>query len=117
MIAPYDPLAVDMTSVLSPPDATHLCGTDQSGRDVLSRVIWGGRASLEVSVLAVVIGCVGGVALGLVAGFFNGGWLEQLLMRVLDAMAAIPLLIWAIALVGILGVGPFTVAGITFGNR
>lgn len=117
VIAPYDPLAVDMTSVLSPPDATHLCGTDQSGRDVLSRVIWGGRASLEVSVLAVVIGCVGGVALGLVAGFFNGGWLEQLLMRVLDAMAAIPLLIWAIALVGILGVGPFTVAGITFGNQ
>jgi peptide/nickel transport system permease protein len=117
LIAPFDPLAVDMTEVLSPPDATHWCGTDQSGRDVLSRVIWGGRASLEVSVLATMIGCVGGVALGLVAGFFNGGWLEQLLMRVLDAMAAIPLLIWAIALVGILGVGPFTVAGITFGNQ
>jgi peptide/nickel transport system permease protein len=117
LLAPYDPLAVDMTQALSPPDSTHLFGTDQSGRDVLSRVIWGGRASLEVSVLAVVIGCVGGVALGLVAGFFNGGWLEQLLMRVLDAMAAIPLLIWAIALVGILGVGPFTVAGITFGNQ
>jgi peptide/nickel transport system permease protein len=65
----------------------------------------------------VVIGCTGGVALGLLAGFFNGGWLEQLLMRVLDAMAAIPLLIWAIALVGILGVGPFTIAGITFGNE
>lgn len=116
-IAPYDPLAVDMTNILSPPDATHLCGTDQSGRDVLSRVIWGGRASLEVSVLAVIIGCLGGVVLGLVAGFFNGGWLEQLLMRVLDAMAAIPLLIWAIALVGILGVGPFTVAGTVFANQ
>jgi peptide/nickel transport system permease protein len=116
-IAPYDPLAVDMTASLVEPGPGHLFGTDQAGRDVLSRVIWGGRASLEVSTLAVVIGCTGGVALGLLAGFFNGGWLEQLLMRVLDAMAAIPLLIWAIALVGILGVGPFTVAGITFGNE
>ncbi|MDB5403238.1 MAG: peptide/nickel transporter permease [Rhodopila sp.] len=116
-IAPYDPLAVDMTASLVEPGPNHLFGTDQAGRDVLSRVIWGGRASLEVSTLAVVIGCTGGVALGLLAGFFNGGWLEQLLMRVLDAMAAIPLLIWAIALVGILGVGPFTIAGITFGNE
>ncbi len=117
LIAPYDPLQVDMTQVLEEPSAAHPFGTDQAGRDVLSRVIWGGRASLEVSTLAVVIGCVGGVALGLLAGFYHGGWLEQLLMRVLDAMAAIPLLIWAIALVGILGVGSFTVAGITFGNE
>jgi peptide/nickel transport system permease protein len=117
LIAPHDPLAVDMTASLLAPGPGHLFGTDQAGRDVLSRVIWGGRASLEVSVLAMVIGCAGGVSLGLVAGFFSGGWLEQLLMRVLDAMAAIPLLIWAIALVGILGVGPFTVAGIAFGNE
>jgi peptide/nickel transport system permease protein len=116
-LAPYDPLAVDMTNSLTEPGPGHLFGTDQAGRDVLSRVMWGGRASLEVSALAVIIGCTGGVALGLVAGFFSGGWLEQLLMRVLDAMAAIPLLIWAIALVGILGVGPFTIAGITFGNE
>jgi peptide/nickel transport system permease protein len=116
-IAPYDPLAVDMTAPLAEPGPGHLFGTDQAGRDILSRVIWGGRASLEVSTLAVLIGCTLGVTIGLLAGFFNGGWLEQLLMRVLDAMAAIPLLIWAIALVGILGVGPFTVAGITFGNE
>ncbi|WP_428487813.1 ABC transporter permease [Rhodopila sp.] len=117
LVAPYDPLQVDMTAVLEDPSAAHPFGTDQSGRDVLSRVIWGGRASLEVSALAVVIGTFGGITLGLLAGFFNGGWLEQLLMRVLDAMAAIPLLIWAIALVGILGVGPFTIAGIPFGNE
>ncbi len=116
-IAPYDPLQVDMTATLSEPAPDHWFGTDQAGRDVLSRVIWGGRTSLEVSLFAAVIGCVGGVALGLLAGFFSGGWLEQLLMRALDAMAAIPLLIWAIALVGILGVGPFTVAGIAFGNE
>ena len=71
----------------------HWFGTDQSGRDVFSRVIWGGRASFEVSALAVIIGCFGGVVLGLLAGFFSGGWLEQALMRVLDAMASIPLLI------------------------
>lgn len=116
-IAPYDPLRVDVLSALQPPDATHLFGTDQSGRDVLSRVIWGGRASLEVSVFAVIIGCCGGVMLGLMAGFFSGGWLEQALMRVLDAMASIPLLIWAIALVGILGVAPVRIAGIPFGNE
>jgi peptide/nickel transport system permease protein len=116
-IAPYDPLHVDVLSALQPPDATHLFGTDQSGRDVLSRVIWGGRASLEVSVFAVVIGCCGGVMLGLMAGFFSGGWLEQALMRVLDAMASIPLLIWAIALVGILGVAPVRIAGMQFGNE
>jgi peptide/nickel transport system permease protein len=116
-IAPYDPLQVDMTQVLAEPGPGHWFGTDQSGRDVLSRVVWGGRTSLEVSLCAAVIGCVGGIVLGLLAGFFSGGWLEQLLMRLLDAMAAIPLLIWAIALVGILGVGPFTIAGIAFGNE
>jgi peptide/nickel transport system permease protein len=116
-IAPYDPLQVDMTATLTDPGPGHWFGTDQAGRDVLSRVIWGGRTSLEVSLGAAVIGCVGGIALGLLAGFFSGGWLEQLLMRLLDAMAAIPLLIWAIALVGILGVGPFTIAGIQFRNE
>jgi peptide/nickel transport system permease protein len=116
-IAPFDPSAVDMTNALSAPDAAHWFGTDQSGRDVLSRVIWGGRASFEVSVLAVLLGCSGGVTLGLLAGFFSGGLLEQALMRVLDAMASIPLLIWAIALVGIVGVGPVHIAGLTFGNE
>ena len=116
-IAPYDPLQVDMLAALQPPDATHWFGTDQSGRDVLSRAMWGGRASLEVSTIAVIIGAFGGVALGLIAGYFNGGWLEQALMRVLEAMASIPLLIWAIALVGIMGVGQVHIAGLAFGNE
>jgi len=116
-IAPFNPSGVDMLSALQPPDAVHWFGTDQSGRDVFSRVIWGGRASFEVSAFAVIIGCCGGVALGLLAGFFSGGWLEQALMRVLDAMASIPLLIWAIALVGILGVSPVHIGGLQFGNE
>jgi len=116
-LAPYDPLQVDVLSALQPPDAAHWFGTDQSGRDVLSRAMWGARASLEVSAIAVVIGVFGGVTLGLIAGYFNGGWLEQALMRVLEAMASIPLLIWAIALVGIMGVGQVHIAGLTFGNE
>jgi peptide/nickel transport system permease protein len=116
-IAPFDPLKVDVLNALTPPDAAHWLGTDQSGRDVLSRAIWGARTSFEVSFLAVIIGCSFGVSLGLIAGFFSGGWLEQALMRVLDAMASIPLLIWAIALVGIMGVGDIHIAGFIFGNE
>jgi peptide/nickel transport system permease protein len=117
LVAPYDPMQVDILNKLADPDSAHWFGTDQSGRDVLSRVIWGTRASLEVSTLAVVIGLVGGVTLGLTAGFFRGGWLEQLLMRLLDAIASIPLLIWAIALVGILGTNDVHIGPFSFGNE
>ncbi len=116
-IAPYDPLQVDVLNRLTEPDAEHWLGTDQSGRDVLSRVIWGTRASLEVAATAVIIGVTLGVSLGLAAGFFRGGWLEQLLMRSLDAIASIPLLIWAIALVGILGTNDAHIGPFTFGNE
>jgi peptide/nickel transport system permease protein len=114
LIAPQDPLQVSILDQLQEPGADHWLGTDQTGRDVLSRIVWGSRASLTVSALAVVIGLAGGVPIGLVAGFFRGGWLEQAIMRVLEAISAIPILIWAIALVGIVGVkdvvlGPLTV--------
>jgi peptide/nickel transport system permease protein len=117
LLSPYDPLAISFDHQLSPPDGAHWFGTDQSGRDVLSRVIWGTRPSVEVGILAVVIGLFFGVALGLVAGFKSGGWLEQAIMRVLDAFAAIPLLIWAIATVGILGVDPVHIGPFVFGNE
>ncbi len=114
-IAPRDPLLVDMANQLQEPGGAYPFGTDQSGRDVLSRVIWGARASLSVSAIAVGIGMAGGVTLGLLAGFYRGGWMEQITMRFLEAIAAIPILIWAIALVGIFGVGdmhagPFVLA-------
>jgi peptide/nickel transport system permease protein len=117
LVSPYDPLAVDITNQLQEPGAANWFGTDQSGRDVLSRVIWGTRASMEVASFAVLIGLVGGVSLGLVAGFYRGGWLEQLIMRVLDAISAIPILIWAIALVGIIGVEEVHFGPITLGNE
>jgi peptide/nickel transport system permease protein len=117
IIAPHDPVRVNLAHQLAPPSAEFWFGTDQAGRDVFSRVIWGARPSFEVGVLAVVIGLIGGISLGLVAGFYSGGWLEQVVMRTLDAMAAIPLLVWAIAIVGILGVDPMHVGPFTFGNE
>jgi peptide/nickel transport system permease protein len=118
LIASQDPLQVSILDQLQEPGDGHWLGTDQSGRDVLSRIVWGSRASLTVSALAVVIGLAGGVPIGLVAGFFRGGWLEQAIMRVLEAVSAIPILIWAIALVGIVGVkdvplGPLTITNET----
>jgi peptide/nickel transport system permease protein len=118
LIAPYDPLEVSIQDQLLEPGPAHWLGTDQSGRDVLSRVVWGSRASLTVSAFAVLIGVAAAVPIGLVAGFYRGGWLEQAIMRVLEAIAAIPILIWAIALVGIVGVrdvplGPLTITNET----
>lgn len=103
-IAPFDPLSIDLARKLAPPSAVHLMGTDQTGRDILSRIIWGARPSLTVGVLAVTIGTLGGVAIGLSAGYARGLW-EQAAMRTMDGLASIPMLIWAIAVVGIVGVG------------
>ena len=107
-IAPYDPLAVDLARKLTPPSAEHWMGTDQTGRDIFSRIVWGARPSLTVGVLAVTIGALGGIAIGLTAGYARGLW-EQVSMRTMDGLASIPLLIWAIAVVGIVGVGPVAV--------
>jgi len=107
-IAPYDPLAIDLARKLAPPSAAHWMGTDQTGRDILSRIIWGARPSLTVGVLAVTIGLIGGIVVGLSAGFVRGLW-EQAAMRTMDGLASIPMLIWAIAIVGIVGVGPVSV--------
>jgi peptide/nickel transport system permease protein len=116
LLAPYDPLAIDLARKLLPPSAEHWMGTDQNGRDVLSRIIWGARPSLTVGVLAVAIGSLGGIAIGLTAGYARGWW-DQVSMRFMDGLASIPMLIWAIAVVGIVGVGPVTVGPWTFPNE
>ncbi|MCO6417269.1 ABC transporter permease [Siccirubricoccus sp. KC 17139] len=116
-IAPHDPLRVSLPDQLLEPGGDFPFGTDQSGRDVLSRVIWASRASLAVAGVAVLIGLALGVTLGLSAGFFRGGWAEQAIMRLLDAVAAIPVLIWAIALVGIFGIREIEIGPFTFGNE
>jgi peptide/nickel transport system permease protein len=115
-LAPYDPLAVDLSRKLMAPSAAHWLGTDQTGRDMLSRLLWGARPSLAVGLLAVVIGTLGGVTLGVTAAMTRGWW-EQLAMRSMDALASIPMLIWAIAIVGIIGVGPVPLGPFTLPNE
>jgi len=101
-IAHYDPVATDWRAVRKPPSAQHLFGTDELGRDVLARVIWGARASLMAGLVSVSIAVAVSVPLGLVSGYL-GGAVDGVLMRVIDAMLAIPFLILAIALAAFLG--------------
>jgi peptide/nickel transport system permease protein len=102
MIAPYDPVATSWSAVRSPPSMDYLFGTDEIGRDVLSRVIWGSRASLLAGLVSVCISMALGVPIGLLAGYV-GGWVDGLISRFTDAMLAVPFLILAIALAAFLG--------------
>lgn len=101
-VAPYDPLATSWSLVRKAPSAAHWFGTDEVGRDLLSRVIWGGRASLSAGVIAVAIAVGVGVPVGMLAGYL-GGWVDAFISRLTDAMLAIPFLILAIALAAFLG--------------
>lgn len=116
LIAPYDPLALNIEDRLAAPDAKHWLGTDQGGRDVLSRILFGARASLSVGIGAVLIGAAIGVSAGLFAAY-KGGLGEQVVMRIVDGVASIPLLVWAIAIVGILGVGPLPLGPLLLPNE
>jgi peptide/nickel transport system permease protein len=102
IIAPYDPIATSWSAVRKAPSAQYLFGTDEIGRDVLSRVIWGARASLMAGLVSVCISMALGVPIGLVAGYV-GGWTDSLISRFTDAMLAVPFLILAIALAAFLG--------------
>src|SRR5258708_21707963 len=101
-IAPYDPLAASWSAVRKAPSAQHWFGTDEIGRDVLARVIWGARASLLAGVVSVAISISIGVPVGLAAGYL-GGWVDMLISRMTDAMLACPFLVLAIALAAFLG--------------
>lgn len=101
-IAPYDPIATSWSAVRKAPSAQYLFGTDEIGRDVLSRVIWGARASLLAGLVSVCISMALGVPIGLLAGYV-GGWTDSLISRFTDAMLAVPFLILAIALAAFLG--------------
>ena len=101
-LAPYDPNATSWTAIRQPPSAAHWFGTDENGRDVLSRVIWGAQASLMAGVLAVLGAVAIGVPLGLLAGL-AGGWVDAVIARIADAMLSVPFLILAIALAAFLG--------------
>lgn len=102
LISPYDPIKLDLEALTQAPSWKHWFGTDNLGRDVLSRVMYGARVSLSAGVVAVSIAVVVGVALGLLAGFFRGA-VDELIMRVVDAMLAFPFLVLAITLAAVLG--------------
>jgi peptide/nickel transport system permease protein len=101
-LAPFDPTATSWSAIRKAPSAVHWMGTDENGRDVMARVIFGARASLLAGIISVVIAAGAGVPAGLIAGF-AGGWIDALLSRIVDAMLACPFLILAIALTAFLG--------------
>ncbi len=101
-VAPYDPIQIKLSMKLKPPSFEHLMGTDHFGRDIFSRMLWGGRTSLSVGLLVVGFAFVLGVPLGLASGYF-GGKVDNALMRLVDAFLTFPPLLLAVALVGLLG--------------
>lgn len=104
LVAPYDPLAFDYLNILKPPSALHLAGTDNFGRDVLSRTIWAARVDLQIAVLgttpALLIGCL----VGALVGYYRG-WPDAVFGRVVDAVMTFPFLVLVIAAVAVLGPG------------
>jgi peptide/nickel transport system permease protein len=104
LLAPYDPIKPDPPVSLQNPSAQHWLGTDLLGRDTLSRIIFGSRVALMVGVIATSIASIVGVAMGLVAGYF-GGWINNVIMRITDALMSIPSIMLALAVAALLGGG------------
>jgi len=104
LLAPYSPIDGQLADKLQPPTLAHPLGTDELGRDLLSRLLYGARSSLEIQLSAVMFALVVGVAWGLVAGYF-GGFVDDASMRLCDVMLAFPSILLAIAIVAVLGNG------------
>jgi peptide/nickel transport system permease protein len=104
LLAPYDPYETDVMNRLAPPSGQHLLGTDATGRDTLSRIIYASRTSLLVGIGAVSISTIIGGLLGMIAGYF-GGWIFNIIMRLMDTLMALPMLVFAIVIAAVLGGG------------
>ena len=104
VLSPYDPYRQDYNAVLEPPSRAHLMGTDDIGRDVLSRIIYGSRVSASVGLVAVGIAMIIGIPLGLIAAY-RGSWLDDVIMRIMDALSAFPPLILALGITAALKPG------------
>ena len=104
IIAPYGPTTQNLGNILAEPSWAHWMGTDDLGRDVLSRLIHGAPSSLFASFLAVAVGCILGVPVGLLAGFM-GGWVDDIISRVIDTLLSFPGIVLAIGVTGALGIG------------
>jgi peptide/nickel transport system permease protein len=103
-IAPYEPYKQDLRNTLAGPSSAHLLGTDNFGRDSLSRLIYGSRISLLIGIIAVGIAAIAGMLLGLIAGYF-GGWRYTIIMRFMDALMAFPMILLALLITSLLGGG------------
>src|SRR3972149_4117434 len=103
-ITPYDPNAINVHKILEPPGFTHPFGTDDLGRDILSRIIWGSRISLSVGFVAVGISTLIGVILGALTGYY-GGWVDLVIMRFVDIMLSIPTFFLLLAVIAFLEPG------------
>ena len=101
-LAPYDPNALNLASTYQAPGLSHPLGTDEFGRDVLSRIIFGSRVAMGLALTATLAGMICGILLGLISGY-RGGWIDGLIMRCLDVLLSFPSLILAIGLVAFLG--------------
>ena len=108
LIAPHDPTGFELGRQLAPPSVTYPLGTDELGRDILSRLLWGARITLLITLGAVLIALLAGTLLGVVAGF-RGGWSDTLIMRAMDVLLAMPGFLLAIAIIAALGVGTLNV--------
>jgi peptide/nickel transport system permease protein len=104
VLAPYEPLKGRLVQRLQPPSTAHWLGTDELGRDLLSRVLYGARISLQIQMAAVGLALVAGTALGLMAGYV-GRWADQLIMRFMDVLMAFPGIFLALAIIAALGTG------------
>lgn len=105
LLSPYDPLELDVRNKLQGPSIDHLFGTDELGRDILSRIIFGSGVSLKIGILAVALAAVVGVVTGLIAGY-AGGIVDAIIMRIWDTLLSFPGIFLAIGMVSILGPGP-----------
>ncbi|TXH33577.1 MAG: ABC transporter permease [Rhodospirillaceae bacterium] len=103
-IAPYDPIIQDLTQTLQPPSLAHLLGTDNFGRDVLSRIMWSSRIDLQMGIIGVVFPFMIGTIVGSLAGYF-GGWVDAVFMRILDVVLAFPFLVLMLSIISILQPG------------
>jgi len=110
-LAPYDPMAVDVGNRLSSPSAQHWLGTDQLGRDVLSRLLFGGQVALKVSLVAISVSMAIGLALGMMAGF-GPRWLDRILVVSFDTVRSFPTIMFALAVVALTGPSLNTVIGV-----
>ena len=118
LIGRQDPIATDPYNTLLPPSLQHFFGTDNNGRDVFSRVVFGARVSVQVGLEVVLLAAVVGIVLGAIAGYWSGSWIDEVTMRTLDVFIAFPSTILAIAVMGVLGVkatpiGPFQLSNVT----